>query len=121
MPRTKPRKFLLMLCSTYIHIIGTVHVYSGDAADGTAGTGNDGDNETSGSGTDSTREKEEKEEAKRQDKKREKGDKEQDKECTKYVFVQQLRFQQQLNDEINRVKTPVDKCELKCIRKWSNN
>merc|ERR1712228_634371 len=34
-----------------------------------------------------------------------KGDKEQDKEWAKYVFVQQLRLQQQHNDEINRVKT----------------
>merc|ERR1712154_456422 len=31
--------------------------------------------------------------------------KEQDKEWAKYVFVQQLRLQQQHNDEINRVKT----------------
>merc|ERR1712228_647707 len=41
----------------------------------------------------------------RKGRKGKKGDKEQDKEWAKYVFVQQLRLQQQHNDEINRVKT----------------
>merc|ERR1711933_354445 len=41
----------------------------------------------------------------RKRKNKKKGDKEQDKEWAKYVFVQQLRLQQQHNDEINRVKT----------------
>ena len=53
-----------------------------------------------------------------------KGDKEQDKEWAKYVFVQQLRLQQQHNDEINRVKpygNKNDKFELKCIKKWLLN
>ena len=73
--------------------------------------GNEGDADTASStngGTKSESHKKhhkKKKNKRRRKKKGKKGDKEQDKEWAKYVFVQQLRLQQQHNDEINRVKT----------------
>merc|ERR1712130_978650 len=76
--------------------------------------GNEADNDTSGATTnggtdgDDKKKKSRKKSKKRRGRKGrkgKKGDKEQDKEWAKYVFVQQLRLQQQHNDEINRVKT----------------
>merc|ERR1712130_963754 len=76
--------------------------------------GNEADNDTSGATTnggtdgDGKKKKSRKKSKKRRGRKGrkgKKGDKEQDKEWAKYVFVQQLRLQQQHNDEINRVKT----------------
>merc|ERR1712228_207833 len=68
-----------------------------------------GDAEVSGSGSttkgDGHKKHKKKKSKRRRKKKGKKGDKEQDKEWAKYVFVQQLRLQQQHNDEINRVKT----------------
>jgi len=66
---------------------------SGSATAGGAGGGKDGGK------------KKKKKKKKKKLKSGKKGDKEQDKEWAKYVFVQQLRLQQQHNDEINRVKT----------------
>merc|ERR1712228_113797 len=71
--------------------------------------GNEADAEVSGTWAttkgDGHKKHKKKKSKRRRKKKGKKGDKEQDKEWAKYVFVQQLRLQQQHNDEINRVKT----------------
>ena len=74
--------------------------------------GNDADNETSATteangdyGGDNKKKKKSKSKRRKKNKKRGKTGNKEDKEWAKYVFVQQLRLQQQHNDEINRVKT----------------